>query len=166
MSQIDRGTTDSLEEHQFRVNGTAGGDRPGGVVSCAHSGSDARWVHCSIRSPCLATWPGWERSVCGACSGRASRKTSRTDYQWDDARPLKGDELRSIGDRAISEQSYVGYSDYIRAMRDLRHRVGETIEVRWRDQARLGRSTRRRWSCRSLPARRISGPASGSSRSC
>jgi transcriptional regulator with GAF, ATPase, and Fis domain len=58
-----------------------------------------------------------------------------SDYKWDVERPVKGDALRSIGSREISEQGYVGYSDYIRAMRDLRHRVGETIEVRWQDQA-------------------------------
>ncbi len=56
------------------------------------------------------------------------------DYGWREDRPVKGDKLRSIGDHEISEQRYVGYSDYIRAMRDLRHRVGETIAVEWRDQ--------------------------------
>ena len=56
------------------------------------------------------------------------------EYDWRNERPHKGDKLLSIGDHQISEQSYVGYSDYIRAMRDLRNRVGATLVVRWRDQ--------------------------------
>jgi transcriptional regulator with GAF, ATPase, and Fis domain len=56
------------------------------------------------------------------------------DYAWNDERPQKGDELLSIGGHRISESTYVGYADYIRAMRGLRQQIGQTIEVRWRDQ--------------------------------
>jgi transcriptional regulator with GAF, ATPase, and Fis domain len=56
------------------------------------------------------------------------------DYYWEGARPQKGDELLAIGDEAIGGNAYVGYADYIRAMRGLGKRVGHSIEVRWRDR--------------------------------
>jgi transcriptional regulator with GAF, ATPase, and Fis domain len=57
------------------------------------------------------------------------------DYSWDGARPQKGDYLLAIGDESLSQSAYVGYSDYIRAMRRLRHQIGQRIEVRWRADA-------------------------------
>jgi hypothetical protein len=54
------------------------------------------------------------------------------DYIWEGERPQKGDDLLAVGEQAISPD-YVGYAEYIRAMRALRGRVGQTIEVRWRD---------------------------------
>ena len=53
------------------------------------------------------------------------------DFAWRGSRPHIGDSLLSIGPMEIREGSY---SDYIRAMRGLSGKVGETIEVRWRDQ--------------------------------
>ena len=53
------------------------------------------------------------------------------DYIWRDSRPRIGDTLLSIGASEIHERSY---SDYIRALRGLSAQVGDTVEVRWRDQ--------------------------------
>ncbi len=53
------------------------------------------------------------------------------DYQWEGARPERGDELLAIDHQKISGNVYSGYSDYIRAMRGLRGRIGDTIEVKW-----------------------------------
>ncbi len=53
------------------------------------------------------------------------------DYIWRDTRPRIGDTLLSIGASEIHERSY---SDYIRALRGLSAQVGDTVEVRWRDQ--------------------------------
>ena len=53
------------------------------------------------------------------------------DYGWHDARPTIGDSLLAIGAVPISDGSY---ADYIKALRGLSAQVGETIEVRWRDQ--------------------------------
>ena len=61
------------------------------------------------------------------------------DYAWRDSRPRIGDSLLSIGPFEIREGSY---SDYIRALRGLSGQVGETIEVRWRDQAYGAESAR------------------------
>jgi transcriptional regulator with GAF, ATPase, and Fis domain len=54
-----------------------------------------------------------------------------TDYAWGGSRPQIGDSLVSIGGVEIHEGSY---ADYIRTLRGLSALVGETIEVRWRDQ--------------------------------
>jgi transcriptional regulator with GAF, ATPase, and Fis domain len=46
--------------------------------------------------------------------------------------PRAGDTLEMVGGRVIRH-----YTDYVKALRDVRHRTGEAIEVRWRD-ARTG----------------------------
>ncbi len=56
-------------------------------------------------------------------SGTASSEAGRF-------RPRVGDNLISIGSITLRPGSY---SDYIQAMRDLNHRVGQAVEVRWRD---------------------------------
>ena len=53
------------------------------------------------------------------------------DYAWQASRPRIGDSLLSIGRFEIRDGSY---SDYIRTLRGLSSQVGDTIEVRWRDQ--------------------------------
>ena len=53
------------------------------------------------------------------------------DYGWRGERPQIGDSLVSIGAFEIRDGSY---SDYIQTLRGLSGQVGETIEVRWRDQ--------------------------------
>ena len=53
------------------------------------------------------------------------------DYAWQGSRPRIGDSLVSIGSFVIRDGSY---SDYIRTLRGLSRQVGDTIEVRWRDQ--------------------------------
>ena len=53
------------------------------------------------------------------------------DYAWQGSRPQIGDSLLSIGPTVIHEGSY---SDYIRTLRGLSKHVGDTINVRWRDQ--------------------------------
>ena len=61
------------------------------------------------------------------------------DYAWQASRPRIGDSLLSIGPVEIRDGSY---SDYIRTLRGLSGQVGETIEVRWRDQHTRDESTR------------------------
>ncbi|AMV36429.1 Transcriptional regulatory protein ZraR [Planctomyces sp. SH-PL62] len=56
-------------------------------------------------------------------------------FRWVDAagkddRPLRGDELISIGDVHLAQG---GYSAYIMAIRELSGHVGESVEVRWRN---------------------------------
>jgi len=53
------------------------------------------------------------------------------EYVWHDSRPEVGDTLLSIGPYRINEGIY---ADYLAAMRGLNGRVGETIDVKWRDQ--------------------------------
>jgi transcriptional regulator with GAF, ATPase, and Fis domain len=53
------------------------------------------------------------------------------EYVWRDSRPEVGDTLLSIGPYRIKEGIY---ADYLQAMRGLNGRVGQTIDVTWRDQ--------------------------------
>lgn len=55
------------------------------------------------------------------------------DYRWTGERPQKGDQLIAIAGQELPANPYVGYGVYIRAIRGLKARVGETVEVRWRE---------------------------------
>ncbi|MHC5539318.1 hypothetical protein ACYOEI_13955 [Singulisphaera rosea] len=60
-------------------------------------------------------------------------------FEWPEGRPQKGDVLTAIGSTKIAN-----YTDYIRSLRDLSNRQGETVEVRWKDRldgsSRAGRA--------------------------
>jgi transcriptional regulator with GAF, ATPase, and Fis domain len=57
-----------------------------------------------------------------------------SDYNWRNERPRIGDMFLAIGRVPIREKSY---ADYIQALRSLSGQIGDTIEVRWRDQHTL-----------------------------
>jgi DNA-binding NtrC family response regulator len=97
------------------------------------------WLGCSLGvilySIAVLTYVARMGSVGVRCMfGTVLEEEIPSDYDWRDARPRTGDELLAIGGYPISEPSYVGYADYIRAMRGLRAYIGRTIEVRWRDR--------------------------------
>ena len=52
------------------------------------------------------------------------------DYAWENQRPKAGDTLVKIGERPMAT-----YSDYIKALRGLGDKVGQGVEVCWRDGA-------------------------------
>ena len=55
------------------------------------------------------------------------------DYDWDGARPQKGDQLLAIGDQAIAAMPMSATPITSGRCVDLRDQIGQTIEVRWRD---------------------------------
>lgn len=60
------------------------------------------------------------------------------EYEWKSIRPERGDRLMAIGARRIGN-----YTDYIRALRDLSDRIGETVDVEWQDHKSKGVKTAR-----------------------
>jgi transcriptional regulator with GAF, ATPase, and Fis domain len=54
------------------------------------------------------------------------------EYVWKDSRPHVGDTLLSIGPYQMQDGIY---ADYLRAMRGLDGRIGETVKVAWLDQS-------------------------------
>ncbi len=96
------------------------------------------WTVCSIVVLSYSSWVLLHVASMGTIGVRCMFGTTieeeiPDDYAWDGQRPQKGDELLSIGDRSISGIPYVGYAEYIRAMRGLKDQIGRTIEVRWKD---------------------------------
>ncbi|MGP0064502.1 MAG: sigma 54-interacting transcriptional regulator, partial [Isosphaeraceae bacterium] len=134
MGQIDRASTDSWKGNETSTNVRGSGRSP-----WRRRLVRVFWLGCSLGALLYSIAVVGHVAGMGTIGVRCMFGTSieediPPEYRWFEVRPIKGDELQSIGNHSISEQSYVGYSDYIRAMRDLRNRVGETIEVEWRDQ--------------------------------
>jgi transcriptional regulator with GAF, ATPase, and Fis domain len=74
----------------------------------------------------------WMGSIGVRCMfGTMVEEEVPADYGWQPIRPHIGDSLVAIGPFAIRDGSY---ADYIRTLRGLKGQLGETIEVRWRDQ--------------------------------
>src|SRR4051812_7764159 len=61
--------------------------------------------------------------------GNEVKEVIPAGYAWKGERPAQGDRVISIGVTPVAT-----YSDYIKALRDLSHRVGQTVEVRWWDR--------------------------------
>ena len=61
--------------------------------------------------------------------GNDLKESVSKDYQWNPIGPVQGDVILSIGTMRVEN-----YSDYIRAVRGLSRRVGQSIPVRWWDQ--------------------------------
>ena len=95
------------------------------------------WMGCSLGRAsfiplrCSRTWPGWARSACGACSEPRWRRR----FQPITTGRTAGPDRRLTSSRSAGFKIREGsYADYIRALRGLSGQVGDTIEVRWRDQ--------------------------------
>jgi transcriptional regulator with GAF, ATPase, and Fis domain len=83
-------------------------------------------------SVAVLTHVAWMGTIGVRCMfGTKLEEEIPADYVWHNERPRIGDMLLAIGRVPIREKSY---ADYIRALRSLSGQVGETIEVRWRDQ--------------------------------
>jgi transcriptional regulator with GAF, ATPase, and Fis domain len=94
------------------------------------------WVGCSLcvilYSIAVLTHVALMGSIGVRCMfGTKVEEDVPDDYGWQTSRPRIGDSLVSIGAFQIRDGSY---SDYIRTLRGLKRQVGDTIEVRWRDQ--------------------------------
>jgi transcriptional regulator with GAF, ATPase, and Fis domain len=103
------------------------------------------WMGCSLLvilySVAVLTHVAWMGTIGVRCMfGTKVEEVIPSDYDWRDARPEIGDSLLSIGSISIRERSY---GDYIRALRSLNAKVGETINVQWRDALTLDRHTAR-----------------------
>jgi transcriptional regulator with GAF, ATPase, and Fis domain len=84
-----------------------------------------------LYSIAVLTHVAWMGTIGVRCMfGTKVEEVISSDYNWRDARPQIGDTLLSIGAIKIGDRSY---GDYIRALRSLTARVGETIDVQWRD---------------------------------
>jgi transcriptional regulator with GAF, ATPase, and Fis domain len=84
-----------------------------------------------LYSVAVLTHVAWMGTIGVRCMfGTKVEEVIPADYVWRDARPGIDDSLLSIGSTHIRERSY---GDYIRALRSLNAKVGETIDVRWRD---------------------------------
>jgi len=109
---------------------------------------DERWARlrllylaCSIAvlgySAMVLVQVAWMGTIGVRCMfGTEIEENVSQDFHWVDAagkdsRPRRGDELLAIGKVAMSRG---GYSAYIMATRDLGGRVGETLDVRWRER--------------------------------
>ena len=135
VGQIDRPTTDS-----WTSPGITKSNRYPGRSPWRRRLVRAFWLGCSLGAllysiAVLGHVAGMGTIGVRCMFGTSIEEDIPAEYRWYESRPIKGDELRSIGDHPISEQAYVGYSDYIRAVRDMRHRIGEMIPVQWRDQS-------------------------------
>ena len=83
-------------------------------------------------SVAVLTHVAWMGTIGVRCMfGTKVEEEIPSDYAWHNERPRIGDTFLDIGRVTIREESY---ADYIRALRSLSGRIGETIEVRWRDQ--------------------------------
>jgi transcriptional regulator with GAF, ATPase, and Fis domain len=97
------------------------------------------WVGSSLLvifySVAVLTHVAWMGTIGVRCMfGTKLEDKIPSDYVWRTERPRKDATLLAIGQVPIREKSY---ADYIRALRSLSGRVGETIEVRWRDQGEV-----------------------------
>ena len=59
--------------------------------------------------------------------GTVTKRGIPPGFDWADARPGAGDQVVAIGGRRIDH-----YPDYVAALRDLRHQIGEQVNVAWR----------------------------------
>ncbi len=96
------------------------------------------WTACSVLVLSYSVWVLRHVATMGTIGVRCMFGTTveevvAKDYRWQGGRPQAGDDLLSIGDRRFSASPYVGYAEYIRAMRGLSGQIGRTIEVSWRD---------------------------------
>ncbi|MFI5454806.1 MAG: sigma 54-interacting transcriptional regulator [Isosphaerales bacterium] len=84
-----------------------------------------------LYSVAVLTHVAWMGTIGVRCMfGTKVEEVIPSDYDWRNDRPRIGDSLLAIGPYKIRERSY---GDYIRALRSLTARVGDTIEVQWRD---------------------------------
>ncbi len=95
------------------------------------------WMACSLGvilySVAVLTHIAWMGTIGARCMfGTKLGEQIPPEYVWHDRRPEVGDTLLWIGQVRINEGIY---ADYLQAMRDLNGRVGQTIDVKWRDQA-------------------------------
>src|SRR5579883_3481742 len=100
----------------------------------------AWWTACSLVVIGYSLWVlahvAWMGTIGVRCMfGTKVEEEVPEDYTWRGGRPQKDDSLLAIGEQPIARSGYVGYAQYIRAMRGLRYRIGQTIEVRWLDHA-------------------------------
>ena len=95
------------------------------------------WMGCSVAvilySIAVLTHIAWMGTVGARCMfGTKLGEQIPPECVWHDSRPQVGDSLLLIGQVRINEGIY---ADYLQAMRGLNGRVGQTIDVEWRDQA-------------------------------
>jgi transcriptional regulator with GAF, ATPase, and Fis domain len=85
-----------------------------------------------LYSVAVLTHIAWMGTIGARCMfGTKLGEEIPAEYVWHDSRPRVGDTLLSIGPYRMDEGIY---ADYLRAMRGLSGRVGQTIEVKWRDE--------------------------------
>jgi transcriptional regulator with GAF, ATPase, and Fis domain/uncharacterized membrane protein YhaH (DUF805 family) len=116
-----------------------GDDAPRRLVDWQRIWERTRWTACSLAVIAYSIWVVMHVVSMGTIGvncmfGTTIEEEIPDDYVWEGARPKKGDVLLSIGDQVISGNRYVGYADYIRAMRGLKEQIGRTIEIRWRER--------------------------------
>ncbi len=88
-----------------------------------------------LYSVAVLTHVAWMGTIGVRCMfGTKLEEEIPPDYVWRSERPRIRDTLLDIGRVPIREKSY---ADYIQALRSLSGQIGETIEVRWRDQHSL-----------------------------
>ena len=75
----------------------------------------------------LVAWMG-DIGVRCIFSNIVREPVSERDYTWKGGTPQLGDSIRAIGPVAVEN-----YSDYIRALRTVSRKIGETIPVTWQD---------------------------------
>jgi transcriptional regulator with GAF, ATPase, and Fis domain len=86
-----------------------------------------------LYSVAVLTHIAWTATVGARCMfGTKLAEQIPPEYVWQESRPKVGDTLLLIGEVRINEGIY---ADYLQAMRALNGRVGQTIDVKWRDQA-------------------------------
>src|SRR5206468_3951514 len=114
-----------------------------------HATLGLSWSRAGLRVLCLACSAGvllysvmvlthvaWMGTIGVRCMfGTDVEEEVPDDFAWRNAegrdeRPQVGDELLAVGGIDLAGANY---ADYIRAMRSLSRRVGETVEVRWQD---------------------------------
>jgi transcriptional regulator with GAF, ATPase, and Fis domain len=116
------------------------GSRNSRIVTLGRSGRRTLlrvfWMACSVGvivySIAVLTHIAWMGTIGARCLfGTKLGEEIPAEYVWHESRPQVGDTLLSIGPYRMHEGIY---ADYLRAMRGLDGRVGQTVEVTWRDQ--------------------------------
>ena len=59
--------------------------------------------------------------------GTVTKRDVPAGFEWADAQPVAGDQVVAIGGRRIDH-----YPDYVAALRDIRHQIGERVPVAWK----------------------------------